>query len=190
MNKFLVVGLGNPGNKYLKTRHNIGFDCIDFLSKKFFFELDKQKFNGYYSKIILNDLTIFFAQPHTYMNLSGDFVKKFINFFDIPIENILVIYDDVYIPFASYKLKASGSSGGQKGIQDIITKLNTSNINRIKIGIGQPQNSLQSLSDYVLSKLNSQELEVINNLYSILYNIINDFFSLSFNDLMQKYNGK
>lgn len=190
MNKFLVVGLGNPGNQYLHTKHNIGFDCISFLSEKFNFRLDKEKFNGYYSKFMINDVSLFFAQPHTHMNLSGDFVKKFINFFNIPIENILVIYDDIYLPFASYKLKSSGSPGGQKGIKDIIDKLGTSNIKRIKIGIGKPQNTLQSLSSYVLSKFNNQEIEIINNLYLFLYNIINDFYLLSFNNLMNKYNKK
>lgn len=190
MNKFLVVGLGNPGSKYLNTKHNIGFDCVSFLSNKFNCKLDKEKFNGHYSKIILDNVILFLAQPYTYMNLSGDFVKKFINFFDIPIENILVIYDDIYLPFSSYKLRASGSSAGQKGIQDIMNKLGTNNINRLKIGIGKPSNGMQPLSNYVLSKLNNKELEIVNNLNLFLYNIINDFSLLSFDNLMQKYNKK
>ncbi|MEF9984794.1 MAG: aminoacyl-tRNA hydrolase [Malacoplasma sp.] len=190
MNKFLIVGLGNPGYEYVNTKHNVGFSCIDYLSNKLNLKLDKEKFNGLYTKTNLNNVDVFFAKPQTYMNLSGDFVKKFVDYFDIPTDNILVIYDDIYLPLATYRLKISGSSAGQKGLQDIITKLNTTNIKRLKIGIGLPKEYVDKISVYVLSKFNYEEKEVINNLYSILYNIINDFTLLSFPNLMNKYNKK
>lgn len=181
----LIVGLGNPGNNYEKTRHNVGFMAIDNFShsRNLVF---KKKFNALYSEFINNGEKVILLKPQTYMNLSGDAVLKFKKYFDIDLEDILVIYDDISFEVGKLKIKKSGSSGGHNGINDIINKINSEDIKRVKIGISKNKISLK---DYVLSDFSKKELEKLNNVFEITNNIIEDFLKIDFEKLMSKYNG-
>lgn len=182
----LVVGLGNPGKEYEKTRHNIGFMSIDYYCKNNNIEL-KKKFNGLYSIIEKENGKIILLKPQSFMNNSGDVVKKYVDYFKIDIGDILVIYDDIDFDIGMFKIKNNGSSGGHNGIGDIINKLKSKDIKRIRIGIGKND---FLLADYVLGKFNKKELEKITDILPLISNVIDSFISLDFERIMNKYNKK
>ena len=182
----LIVGLGNPGKQYERTRHNCGFMAIDKYAKDNNLDF-KKKFNGLFAEHIVNNNKIILLKPQTYMNLSGICVSKFVKFYNINIEDIIVIYDDKDFELGSIKIKRDGSSAGHNGIKNIIDNLKTDKIQRIKIGISQ--NDIP-LIDYVLKKLNKEEQEKINSILPTISNIIDDFSTKTIDELMEKYNRK
>lgn len=184
----LIVGLGNPGKEYSNTRHNIGFHYIDYYAKMNNVELIKTKFNGKYIDFSKNSEKIILLKPQSYMNLSGEVIKKYIEFFKINLEDIIIIHDDLDINFGKYKLKSSGSSGGHNGLKNIELHLGTKEYKRLKIGISKDKNI--DTKDYVLGKFQETELKQIEALEEIVKNIIDDFLLLDFEKLMAKYNKK
>ncbi|NLC48189.1 MAG: aminoacyl-tRNA hydrolase [Tenericutes bacterium] len=182
----LVVGLGNPGKKYEKTRHNCGFKLIDYYASKNNL-IFKSKFKGLYSEQIINNEKIIFLKPQSYMNLSGEVVQQFVKYFNINTEDILVVYDDVNYPVGTFKIKRDGSSGGHNGIDNILDLLKTNQITRLKIGISMNE---IPLTDYVLSKLTKEEESLIERIMPTVENIIKDFSNNSVDYLMQKYNNE
>jgi PTH1 family peptidyl-tRNA hydrolase len=179
----LIVGLGNFQKKYENTRHNIGFMAIDEFCKQNKIILNEEKFNGIYFKE--NDYII--AKPLTNMNLSGKFVSAIIKFYKINIDDILIIHDDVSFDVGSIKLKSSGSSGGQNGIRNIIELLKTEQIKRVKLGIGR--NKQMILADYVLSKFNNDEMQILKQVFNTTNEIINEFISkVDYDKIMSKFN--
>ena len=183
----LIVGLGNPGSEYNNTRHNIGFYYLDLFANKSNLSF-KEKFNGLYSKLNINGEEVILLKPLTYMNLSGDCVIKFVNYYKINIEDILVIHDDLDIEFGKFKLKRNGSSGGHNGIKSIISNLNGEDFKRLKIGISK--SNLMDTKDYVLGKFTKEEQEKLKELENIILDLLDDYFKIPFNDLMSKYNGR
>ena len=182
----LVVGLGNPGKEYENTRHNVGFDVIDnYLSSKKI-QINKNKFDGLYVDTTINDEKVIFLKPQKYMNLSGEVIKEFVNFFKIDIQDILIIEDDLDTELGKIKIKYKGSSGGHNGLKDIEKNLNTKNYKRLKIGISNNKNI--DTKDYVLGKFRKEEKEKLDKSIDICKNIIDDFFKLDFDKLMNKYN--
>lgn len=179
----LVVGLGNPGKEYENTRHNIGFMVIDNYLKN---EKFKTKFNGMYLKKVINNEEVIFLKPLSYMNLSGEVVKKYVNYFKINLSDLLIISDDLDMPCFKIKLKYKGSSGGHNGLKNIIQNINTEEFKRLKIGISNNLNV--DTKSYVLSKFNQEELEKLHKKFEITNNIINDFINLDFEKVMSKYN--
>lgn len=151
----LIIGLGNPGKEYEKTRHNVGFMVIDEICKELNVSLDKAKFKGIYTKTKYRGEDIILYKPLTYMNLSGEGVVEVINFFKIKREDIIVIYDDLDLNIGTIRLKTKGSSGGQKGMGNIINILKTNELNRIKVGIGK--NPLIPTVNYVLGKFSQDQ---------------------------------
>lgn len=178
----LIVGLGNPGKEYEKTRHNVGFMAIDHYLGN---ELFKSKNNGMYCEKIINNEKIIFLKPLTYMNDSGLAVRYFSDYFNIDINNILIIYDDMDFDVGKYKIKSSGSSAGHNGIKSIIKHLGTENFKRIRIGISK--NNVNTI-DYVLGRFSKDDLFTLNNVFNIVDNIIEDFNIYDFDKLMNKYN--
>ncbi len=179
----LIVGLGNPGKEYENTRHNIGFMVIDNYLKN---EKFKTKFNGMYLKKVINNEEVIFLKPLSYMNLSGEVVKKYVNYFKINLSDLLIISDDLDMPCFKIKLKYKGSSGGHNGLKNIIQNINTEEFKRLKIGISNNLNV--DTKSYVLSKFNQEELEKLHKKFEITNNIINDFINLDFEKVMSKYN--
>jgi len=182
----IIVGLGNPGGKYQKNKHNVGFKFIDILVKKINLDSWKDKFDGSYIEYHFNDTKIIFAKPMTYMNLSGDFIVKIVNFYKIDIkEDLLIIYDDIDTKIGNYRFKTDGSSGGQKGIKDIINKFNNQNIHRIRIGIGAPDKNID-LANYVLSNFNQEEENKVVNIINKLTDVLKDNLDNNFVNLAKK----
>ena len=181
----LIIGLGNPGKKYEKTRHNCGFMAIDFYAAKNNLEF-KNKFEGLFSETTINNEKIIFLKPQTFMNLSGNCVSKFVNYYHINIEDILIIYDDVDFEVGTFKIKRNGSAGGHNGIKNIIECLNTEEIKRIRIGISK--NSIP-LIDYVLQKFSKEDYDKVSSILPNISDAIDDFIKYDIDTLMMKYNG-
>lgn len=184
----LIVGLGNPGNDYLKTKHNVGFMCIDKVLDKLDIKLDKHKFKGDYFQGIINNQKFIILKPQTYMNLSGECVVQFVNYFKISLEDILVIYDDLDLEISQFKIKLKGASNGQKGIENIMSHLHTRDIARIRIGIGRDKNI--STRNYVLTTFNEQQLIDLNKTLDITSDATIYFINNSIDLVMNKYNIK
>ena len=177
----LIIGLGNPGREYATTRHNIGFMAIDKLCSSF-----KNKFNGLYGEVIINGEKIILLKPLSYMNLSGEVIRKYVDYYNIDIDNILVICDDLDMDVGKIRLRSKGSSGGHNGLKNIILHLGTDNFKRLKIGISNKKDI--DTKDYVLGKFNRDDKKIIDKSLDKINDIINDFITLSFEQLMSKYN--
>ena len=182
----LIVGLGNPGKEYENTRHNVGFMCVDKIAEYFQVKFDSNKFNGSYTQFNHNGEKIILLKPGKYMNLSGEVIRDFVNFFKINIDDLLIICDDLDTSVGTYRLRYKGSSGGHNGLKNIELHLNTKEYKRIKIGISN--NKLIDTKDYVLGKFTKEEHDLINPIISKMPNILEDYLNLSFDHLMNKYN--
>jgi PTH1 family peptidyl-tRNA hydrolase len=156
----LVVGLGNYGIEYEKSRHNMGFMLLDMLANDVGVTNFKDGFKGKYAKAEIEGQPFYLLKPMTYMNLSGESVKEFSDYFKIPVEDILILMDDMALEPGRFRLREAGSSGGQKGLQNIIDLLKTDKIKRLRIGTGEPAD--KSVVDYVLSAPTPDEQEKIN----------------------------
>ena len=182
----LIVGLGNPGKEYNKTRHNIGFMCIDKIAEYFKVELNLNKFSGKYTQFNYNGEKIILLKPGKYMNLSGEVVREFVNFFKIDINDILIICDDLDTSVGKYRLRYKGSSGGHNGLKNIELHLSTKDYKRIKVGISNDKNI--DTKDYVLGKFTKDEISLINPIIDKMPDIIEDYLKLPFDNVMNKYN--
>ncbi len=171
MNEIFLIGLGNPGIKYAKSRHNIGFLLLEILSKKYnanFLLRDKLKCS--YSKFKINDLTYRLFLPNTYMNNSGEAVRAILDWYKIDLDQIFIIVDDKDLPLGKIRFRKKGSSGGHNGLKSIIEKLQTNNFNRIRIGIGSPPvikgtTNFNTIS-HVLGKISLEEKSILDKVYN------------------------
>ncbi|MEK9604410.1 MAG: aminoacyl-tRNA hydrolase [Flavobacteriaceae bacterium] len=188
MTKYLVVGLGNIGGEYINTRHNIGFEIIDFVADKFDVEMTdlklgaKGSFNYKGKKIIL-------LKPSTFMNRSGKSVRYWALKEKIALQNILIITDDLHLPIASMRLKGKGSDGGHNGLKDIENQLNTPHYPRLRFGIKSEEKVFNQV-DFVLGKFTDQEQEKVNSVLSICQEIILSFTQIGLDKTMNEFNGK
>ncbi|MGL4948442.1 MAG: aminoacyl-tRNA hydrolase [Mycoplasma sp.] len=178
----LIVGLGNPGDSYRNNRHNVGFKAVDSIAKKLNVSFDKEQFKGVYAVTLINGEKVVLAKPMTYMNLSGEFVQQFMSYYNVDVEDLIIIYDDVDTNLGEIRCRTSGSSGGQNGVKDIINRLNTDKFNRIKIGVG-PKNKQIPLANFVLGNFSKDDLDklsqVINTIGKMIMNIkCTDFSNL------------
>lgn len=183
----LIVGLGNPGKQYEYTRHNIGFECIDALSKKWDAPLNQMKFNGMYTTIHRPEGKVMLLKPLTYMNLSGESVRPIMDYYDIEIEDLIVIYDDLDLEVGKLRLRQKGSAGGHNGIKSLIQHLGTQEFNRIRVGISRPPAGMK-VPDYVLSKFLKEEDSVIQNAIDKTVAAVESSLSKKFLDVMNEFN--
>lgn len=153
---YVVVGLGNPGKDYTNTRHNIGFNVVDLIGKRNNISLNKIKFNSIYGEGNIRGEKILLVKPQTYMNNSGTSVRDISQYYKIPIENIIVVVDDIDIEFSSVKLRAKGSAGSHNGLKSIINHIQRDDFPRVKVGIGKKYEK-QDLADFVLSRFSKDE---------------------------------
>lgn len=182
----LIVGIGNPGKEYKNTRHNIGFSILDNYASFHSVEIIKEKFNGLYTDFVFNGEKIILLKPLSYVNLSGIVVRKYVDYFNISIDDVLIICDDLDLNFGKIRLRLSGSSGGHNGLKSIEENLGTKNYKRMKFGISNNKNI--DTKDYVLGSFSSEECKKINEILPITANILDDFMVFSFVNLMNKYN--
>ncbi len=185
---FLVVGLGNIGAKYDGTRHNVGFAAIDTLETKLKFKPYKNKFKAQITDTEIGTKRCLIAKPTTYMNLSGEAVSEIARFYGIPIENIIVISDDVDIDAGRLRIRKSGSHGGQNGLRNIIDVMGSNNFVRVRIGTGKPSHPDFDMINWVLSSYKGEEGELIkagiNNAADAVISIVTE----GIDKAMTKYN--
>lgn len=179
----LIVGLGNPGEEYNNTRHNIGFMIIDsYLGKVKW----KSKNNALYYETSINSEKYIFIKPLTFMNDSGNAVIKYKNYYNVAIEDILIIQDDLDLSVGTIRLKQNSNDGGHNGIKSIIQNLHTNSFKRLKVGISN--NKSIDTKNYVLGKFSKEEIKILNEELELCHEIIEDFSKMNFIDLMSKYN--
>ena len=174
----MVVGLGNPGEKYQRTRHNIGFMTLDYISYKLGIKINRSKFKALVSDVDIDGKRVLLMKPQTYMNLSGQAVSSLMHFYDIPVEDLIVCHDDLDLPVGKLRLRRQGSAGGQKGMASIIDHLGTSKIDRIRIGISKDKNI--ETKDYVLGKFSKDDRKILDEVLdkgadALLYALDHDF---------------
>ena len=158
---WLIVGLGNPGQKYEHTRHNMGFLTVDLLAEKTGVKLNKVKFKAAYNIMNFAGCKCLVMKPQTYMNLSGEAVREAVQFYKVPADHVLVIYDDVSLPVGKLRVRPTGSAGGHNGIKNIIAHLGTQDFPRVKIGTGAPAGGGADLIDWVIGEPSKAEKKVL-----------------------------
>jgi len=159
----VVVGLGNPGRQYDKTRHNVGFRVIEELARRQGVAFtSRQSFEAETAEIFLDGKKTLLAAPQTYMNLSGRSVRRFFDYYDMSPDDLLIVCDDLNLPIGKLRMRAGGSAGGQKGLNNIIHRLGSENIGRLRIGIGQAPGKMDA-ADYVLGKFRTDETSIIDH---------------------------
>lgn len=158
---YCIVGLGNPGRQYEETKHNVGFKVIDRLAEKYDIKVDKFKNKAFVGDGTIRNKRVLLVKPQTYMNLSGESVREIVNFYKIPQERFVVIFDDTSLPCGSVRIREKGSHGGHNGIRNIIDQMGTDQFYRIKVGIGEKPSGWD-LADYVLGKFNEDDLPAMD----------------------------
>ncbi len=159
---WLIVGLGNPGREYERSRHNCGFRALDLIAESLGCKTDKLKFQGLYCQTTYNGKKLFLLKPQTYMNLSGRSVLQLSAYFNIPPQRIIVLFDDISLPPGRLRIRADGSAGGHNGIKSIIQEVGSQDFPRVKIGVGAKPNPEYDLADWVLSSFSAQEEKALS----------------------------
>lgn len=183
---FLIVGLGNPGKEYDGTRHNIGFEAIDYIADKYNIELNRIKFKGVFGEGFINGKKVILLKPTTYMNLSGESIREVINFYKISNEEVIVIYDDISLEVGRLRIREKGSHGGHNGIKSIIANLGTDVFPRVKIGVGAPKGNLVS---HVLGKFSEDEIEILRETIKASNDAVSIMLKSDAKEAMNKLNG-
>ena len=187
-----MVGLGNPGLKYEFTRHNIGFRIVDSLARDI--EIEFKKVKSYYSLIsrgMINNLKVILIKPQTFMNLSGRAVSKVVSYYKIPLQDLLIVYDDLNLELGQVRIRKKGSAGGHKGMESIMQYLNSEEIPRLRIGINNPSvNFNVDCVSYVLSNFNNEEKDKIGEVIQLSTDAIKIITEYGFEKAMRKYNRK
>lgn len=183
---FLIVGLGNIGVKYNHTRHNIGFDFIDLVSRKYNIDLNREKFKGTCGEGFIGQNKVILLKPSTYMNLSGESVIEAVNYYKIKNDHVIIIYDDINIDIGRFRIRTHGSAGGHNGIKNIILNLGTDIFPRIKIGAGYPDIDIVS---YVLKKFSKEQRVNIEKILQIAVEALDCMVNFNVEAAMNKFNG-
>ncbi len=185
---YVVVGLGNPGKQYEKTRHNIGFDVIDLIASKNNISVTKIKHKALIGEGRIGNEKVLLVKPQTYMNLSGETLVDIYNYYKIDLKDIIVIYDDIDLDVGKIRIRKKGSAGTHNGMKSIIKCLGFNEFTRIRVGVSKPQNN-QDLADFVLSKFRKEEEENVNTGIEKAYFSTEAIIKESVDIAMNKYNG-
>lgn len=186
---WLIAGLGNPGLQYEKTRHNAGFMAADRLAQKHGAQFNKHRFDAVYADFKIGDNRILLAKPQTYMNNSGSSVTAIMNFYKIPADRLIVMFDDITLDIGKLRLRRKGSHGGHNGIKDIIELTGTDGIMRIKIGVGERENRNYDLKDWVLGKIPAEQLQELDKALDRAALAAEEIITRGIDSAMNKYNG-
>jgi PTH1 family peptidyl-tRNA hydrolase len=185
---FLIVGLGNPGREFNNTRHNIGFMAIDAVAKSIEIKLGKVQNKALIGLGKINNTRVVLAKPQTYMNLSGQAVVGLLNFYKIPRDNLLVIHDDIDLPFGTIRIRPKGGSAGQRGLGSTIDRLGSQDFARMRLGVGRPPGQM-SPKDYVLQHFSKDEAEILQTLLEKSCDAAREFVINGLDAAMNRYNG-
>lgn len=182
-----IIGLGNPGRKYKNTRHNMGFIAIDELASRHNWKLNKSKFQGNYALEHFQGQKVLLLQPQTFMNLSGESIKPLMDYYQIDVDQILILYDDLDLPTGKIRLREKGSHGGHNGVRSIIDHLGTKDFKRLRIGIGRPTGRMPVI-DYVLGSFPKAEQEDAKIGIMEAADACESWLNRDFVDVMNEYN--
>lgn len=182
----VVIGLGNPGAKYEGTRHNVGFMTLDKAATMLQTSFTQTKFKAHYTQTHYNNEKVLLLKPLTYMNLSGQCIGQLIEFYDCSINDLLIVHDDLDLPFGQLKLRMKGGAGGHNGLKSVIQHLGTTEFKRIRMGIGRPEHG--HVVDYVLQSFSKQEFGLLEPLLKTAAEACLDFIDHDFPNVMNKYN--
>lgn len=185
---YLLIGLGNPGREYQNNRHNFGFMLMDRIAVRINARGLKVQSKAIVTSGIYQDRKLILAKPQTYMNLSGQSIQGLVNFYKLPVENMLVAYDDLDIPFGTIRMRPGGGAGGQKGFASAIEKLGTKDVARLRLGIGRPPGRMDPAA-YVLQNFSREETKVLSELLDRAADAALEFVVNGLDKAMNKYNG-
>ena len=186
MDKFLIVGLGNPDEKYRNTRHNIGFEILDFICEKYESKFETERL-GQIAKISVKGRKVLLLKPNTYMNLSGKSVLYWMKQENIVTERVLIISDDLNLPLGKIRYRAQGSSGGHNGLENIEYWLNTNKYSRLRIGISNPQNKINQV-DFVLGLFETEEFDILLSNFDMINDSVKSFVMSGISETMNNFN--
>ena len=184
----IIIGLGNPGKEYHRTRHNVGFDVIDVLSEKLGIALTKIDMHGLIGEGFVGGEKVILVKPQTYMNLSGDCVQRVLHFFKTPPEHLIVMYDDIDLPVGALRIRASGSAGTHNGMRSVVACVGSENFPRIRIGVGEAQRG--ELKDFVLGKPGKAALQTLDEVYQRAADAAQLIIAGRIGDAQARYNKK
>jgi peptidyl-tRNA hydrolase, PTH1 family len=184
---YLIVGLGNPEADYAKTRHNMGFNAVNKVAEANNININKTKFNGLYNTAIIEGEKVILLKPQTYMNLSGESIAEFKNFYKIEDSEIIVIYDDIDLEPGTIRIRTKGSAGSHNGMKSVIQCLQTDEFPRIRIGIGKPSENI-ALVDYVIGYINKEDQEQLQEGVTKAYEAVIEILKNGVNKAMNKFN--
>lgn len=182
---FLIVGLGNPGSEYDKTRHNVGFDALDVVSGKYNIDINRIKFKGVYGAGKIGNEKVILLKPTTYMNLSGESIREVTDFYKIENSNVIVIYDDISLEVGRMRIRRKGSAGGHNGIKSIIQNLSSDEFSRIKIGVGAPEGDLVK---HVLGQFKSDDRIKVEETFKAAAEAVECIINNDIETAMNKFN--
>ena len=185
---FIIAGLGNPDEKYQGTRHNVGFDVVDRLAEKYQIAVDTKKHRALIGKGVIEGQKVLLVKPQTYMNLSGEAVHEAVQFYKIPADHVLVIYDDVSLPVGKLRVRPTGSAGGHNGIKNIIAHLGTQDFPRIKIGTGAPAGGGAEMIDWVIGVPSQAERKILVESFERAIQAAEDILENGCQKAMNDYN--
>lgn len=184
---YLIVGLGNPEEEYARTRHNIGFDTINKIAKNNNIEINKNKFNSLYGTGNIEGEKVILLKPQTYMNLSGNAVRDFMNFYKIKEEELIVIYDDLDIEPGIIKIRKKGGPGTHNGMKSVVHEIQTENFCRIRVGIGNPKYK-NDLLNYILTRIPEEEYKILEEATATAAKAVSEIIKNGTDSAMNKYN--
>jgi len=184
---YLIVGLGNPEADYANTRHNMGFNVINKLSEKYNIEVKKDKFKALFGTGVIEGEKVILVKPQTFMNLSGEAVQEFVNFYKVPLENVIIIYDDVDIEPGKIRIRKNGSSGSHNGMKSVISCLSTENFPRVRVGIGKPHEHFDMIS-HVIGGINEEDKKPLAEGVNLATEAIIEILKNKIDIAMNKYN--
>lgn len=187
---YLIVGLGNPGKQYDKTRHNVGFDLIDMLADDLGISVNKIKFKSLIGEGRIRNEKVILMKPQTYMNLSGDALREIYAFYkDLKPENIIVAYDDIDFDIGVTKIRKKGSAGTHNGMKSIIYNLQFDTFPRIRIGVGKPPHKSYDLADYVLGRFSTEERKIVDDMLKRNCDAVKAIVEDGVDKAMNQFNG-
>jgi peptidyl-tRNA hydrolase, PTH1 family len=186
---YLIIGLGNPGSRYKHTRHNIGFMVLEKIAARWEVELKQKSFNALWNRGKIAGKNVLLAMPQTYMNLSGNAARELLAYFKIDKSNLIVIHDDLDLPFGTIRLKSDGGDAGHKGLKSIIACLGSADFMRVRMGIGKPSGR-QPVEDYVLQRFGQEESDLLHQSIQIASEATTDIITSGMQQAMAKYHTK
>jgi PTH1 family peptidyl-tRNA hydrolase len=186
---YLIIGLGNPGSRYQFTRHNIGFMVLEKIATRWEVDLKQKSFDALWNRGKIAGTDVLLAMPQTFMNLSGNAVRKLLAYFKVDVNHLIVIHDDLDLPFGSVRLKTGGGDAGHKGLNSIITCLGSADFMRVRMGIGRPSGRTP-VEDYVLQRFDSEETDLLQPIVQLASEAVADIVTSGMQQAMAKYHTK